>query len=211
MSETLRDQVSAFVDDELPDVECELLVRRLERDHEARRTALRYTVMGQALRGETLPGHPMDLVRRVGEALDAEGRPAASRPPVGGGFARPAGVAAMAAAVALTAIVGLRDVSPTADVATSAATAGAVAGGPAEAARALLEGGPAYTVAPSAPTMSPVTAVPNIRLTNYLVAHGEHASTLERKSIQTRIVGASRAALESEGYREVDQVDDTNR
>ena len=52
MTESIQDQVSAFIDDELSAEECAFFVRRLERDPEARRQLIRYTTMGAVLRGE---------------------------------------------------------------------------------------------------------------------------------------------------------------
>src|SRR5262252_9199467 len=68
MTEQISDQISAFIDDELPDEESGFLLRRLERDADARNRALRYTMIGAALRDELLPDQTM-LRQRIAVAL----------------------------------------------------------------------------------------------------------------------------------------------
>src|SRR5690606_28907488 len=63
MSEQIHDQVSAFLDDELSAEECAFLVRRIERDPEARDKLVRYSLIGSALREELLPPVPYILRR----------------------------------------------------------------------------------------------------------------------------------------------------
>ena len=65
MSEQIRDQISAFTDDELSAEECAFLVRQLERNPASRQRVLRYSIMGAALRGELLNPDPDILRRRV--------------------------------------------------------------------------------------------------------------------------------------------------
>ena len=68
MNDKTRDQMSAFLDDELPEAEAELLLRRLESDAGLRRAAESYLLVGQAMRGEL--GRGGALRRRVSQALD---------------------------------------------------------------------------------------------------------------------------------------------
>ena len=49
---TIEEQLSAFVDGELPQEELELLLRRLERGEGHRQTFSRYISMGSVLRGD---------------------------------------------------------------------------------------------------------------------------------------------------------------
>ena len=51
MSEQIREQVSAFLDGELPSSETELLLKRLTRDPELRQSFGRYALIGENLRG----------------------------------------------------------------------------------------------------------------------------------------------------------------
>jgi negative regulator of sigma E activity len=82
MTEQINDQISAFIDDELSAEESALLVRRFERDPNARQLAMRYTMIGAALRGELLDPHPSLLQRRVSAVLSGAAPPPAVRPVV---------------------------------------------------------------------------------------------------------------------------------
>src|ERR1700761_9089588 len=102
MSEQIREQVSAFLDGELPNSETELLLKRLTRDPELRDSFGRYALIGEAMRGD----HPTILTRgfaaRVNAAIDGEELPV-SAPPVTERSARwwrPFAGAAMVASVA---------------------------------------------------------------------------------------------------------------
>jgi negative regulator of sigma E activity len=55
MSDHIREQLSEFVDDEMPIEECDFFVRRLQLDDEARARFVRYQLIGSALRGEPSP------------------------------------------------------------------------------------------------------------------------------------------------------------
>ena len=68
MTDQINDQISAFIDNELSADESALLVRRFERDPEARARAMRYTLIGASLRGELLEPHPSVLRQRVAAA-----------------------------------------------------------------------------------------------------------------------------------------------
>ncbi len=177
--------MSAFLDDELPDGEADLLLRRLQGDADLRSAAGRFLLIGQALRGERLPGG--DLAGRVAAVLDAETTYAAEAAPAARNrWLRPAAGAAVAATVAVVALMGLDDnreaTAPeavTADVPEQAA--------PALGADEESEGY-AYTVPVDAPVaVRPVNAVP-ARLTNYMISHGERAGTLMRNGMHSRIV-----------------------
>ena len=72
MNETLKEQISAFVDGELPDNESELLVRRLSQDPELRELAARYFTVGRAVRAESVLPANSDLRSRVAAELGTE-------------------------------------------------------------------------------------------------------------------------------------------
>jgi sigma-E factor negative regulatory protein RseA len=182
MTEQINDQISAFIDDELSEEESALLVRRFERDSNARAQALRYTMIGAALRGEVLDPHSSALRRRIAAALDgvvpATGRPA---PRWSARYARPLLGFGIAAAVAVAAIGTLRFVND-AGVAPSGAAGGTVLARDQAVA-------PSYVVPQDATPAGPVTSP--IRLTNYLIHHSEYASGLGRASVSSNVVGAS--------------------
>src|SRR5262245_29077309 len=75
MTDQINDQISAFIDNELSADESALLVRRFERDTEARARAMRYTLIGASLRGELLEPHPSVLRQRISSALSGNATP----------------------------------------------------------------------------------------------------------------------------------------
>ena len=108
MTEMTREQLSAFLDDELEEREADLLVRRLSTDADLRGAAVRYAVMGDAIRTELPKGDPRVLLRRVSASVASE---AAVSGPAGRSRAGPvvkalAG-AAIAASVAVVAVLSL--------------------------------------------------------------------------------------------------------
>jgi len=109
MTTQVHEQLSALLDGELPDAEAEMAVRRLTRDTELRSMALRYSLIGDAMRNELPAARPADLVDRVRAELDKqpEAVPATTAPARTSGFARAAGGFAVAASVAVAALVAL--------------------------------------------------------------------------------------------------------
>ncbi|MGH8273007.1 MAG: sigma-E factor negative regulatory protein [Gammaproteobacteria bacterium] len=69
MSDLLREQVSAFMDGELPDEECALLVKRVGASVELTARWHLYHLLGDALRGESAPASANTLAARVERAL----------------------------------------------------------------------------------------------------------------------------------------------
>jgi len=184
MTDQINDQVSAFIDNELSADESALLVRRFERDPDARARALRYTLIGSALRGELLEPHPSVLRQRVAAALSgAPPSVAKRRERWSGRLAAPLLRVAIAATVAVVAIGTLRELNDTSLVpgAVATSTAPLQARNPAEA--------PIYVVPPEVPEGRLVT--PPITLTNYLMHHGVYASGLTRTSVNSNVVGAA--------------------
>ena len=158
-----------------------MLVRRFERDPNARTQALRYTMIGAALRGEALERSSL-LRRRISAALDGAVPVAERRAPRWSArYARPLLGFGIAAAVAVAAIGTLRLVNEAA-VAPNGAT-----GGPVLARDQVVA--PSYIVPQDATPAGPVASP--IRLTNYLIHHSEYASGLGRASVSSNVVGAS--------------------
>ena len=183
MTEQINDQISAFIDDELSAEESALLVRRFERDSNARGQALRYTMIGAALRGEVLEPHSSALRRRIAAALDGV-VPATERHAPrwsAARYARPLLGFGIAAAVAVAAIGTLRLLNE-AGVAPNGAAGGTLV------ARDQVVA-PSYVVPQDATPAGTVTSP--IRLTNYLIHHSEYASGLGRASVSSNVVGAS--------------------
>jgi len=178
MTDQINDQISAFIDNELPDDESALLVRRFERDSEARARAMRYTLIGSALRGELLEPHPSVLRQRLAAALSgATPGVVRGKPREALRFGAPLLRIGIAAAVAVVAIGTLRyfrdDALP-------------------ESAGVLPVDTESFAgdyVVPET-TDQARTGVPII-LTTYLMHHSEYASQLARTSVSSNMVGAA--------------------
>lgn len=174
VSDKIRDQISAFLDGELPVRECDLLLRRMRRDGELQRTFDRYGLVGDAIR-DSISGVPQGLLRdRVMHAVQDE-QPYAARSGIWRSWGRvlqPVAGIAVAASVAVVAVLSLRGNDqlppPLESVATNA--------------------DPSLYITVPEPTYTAPAAVPPTRLTNYLMNHSEYATTFGRKSMQTRIL-----------------------
>jgi sigma-E factor negative regulatory protein RseA len=189
MSEQIREQVSAFLDGELPNSETELLLKRLTRDAELRESFGRYALIGEAIRG---PG-PGLLTKgfsgRVNLAIDGE--PAAANGPITQDRAprwwRPLAGVAVAAGVAVVAVGALqhRTDPRTARVMTSIP---AISTASLQAPREAIS----YTV-PAAFTGVPA-AMPPARLTNYVFAHSRYSSGLDQRGVMADLLIESEEA-----------------
>jgi hypothetical protein len=111
MSEQIREQVSAFLDGELPNTETELLLKRLTRDPELRDSFGRYALLGEAMRGNhRTVALTRGFAARINAAIDGEAVPV-SVPLTSERSARwwrPLAGAAMVASVAAVAVVALQ-------------------------------------------------------------------------------------------------------
>jgi sigma-E factor negative regulatory protein RseA len=179
MSEQIREQVSAFLDGELPNSETELLLKRLTRDHELRESFGRYALIGEALRGEGAGILTKGFASRVNLAIDGE--PAVAHNSAQSApekrWWRPIAGVSVVASVAAVAIVALqqRAISPGVRSAASV-TAQNAAQSPSVAREAL-----SYTVPAS--TGEPRASVTPARLTNYVFAHSKYSSGLGQRGL----------------------------
>lgn len=194
MSETVKEQLSAFLDGELPEAETELLLRRLERDPDLKGTLSRYSLIGAALRAENHLASGHHVAARVRAALVTEpSLPVATRARP---LLRPLSGLAVAASVAALAVLGLQQwwSGEAMDVgAEPAAVVAQVA--PAPAASPVLTIAPvavrpetapvAYTT-PDAPQQGGMLAP--AELASYVLAHSDYASPLSRRSVLTGII-----------------------
>ncbi|HET7608289.1 MAG TPA: sigma-E factor negative regulatory protein [Gammaproteobacteria bacterium] len=181
MTDQINDQISAFIDNELTADESALLVRRFERDSEARARAMRYTLIGASLRGELLEPHPSVLRQRIAAALSGNAVPSVpkAREPWSDKWARPLiglGIAATVAAVAIGTLRSLNEAS---------LPGAALPAGPSVV--QVTDRDPAYVV----PQPNATSGVGGIRLTNYLMHHGEFASGLTRTSVNSNVLGGA--------------------
>lgn len=107
MNDTVKEQLSALIDGELPDEERELLHKRLATDSELRAAWQRYHLIRDAMR-ENLP----ELISRTSDSVivpDHDEHPVTVTPQSASlmRFARPAAGFAIAASVAMLAVFGV--------------------------------------------------------------------------------------------------------
>jgi negative regulator of sigma E activity len=192
MTEHLRDQLSAFLDGELPRPEVELLLRRLAGNDELRVSLSRYVVIGECLRNAPGRSVTRGFANRVSAAVAAEGG-SARRDTLRSvtRWLRPLGGLGVAATVATVAILGLQrtqNVTPAENQVASIATPAIAT----PAASTASIGGPAIEEPMSYTVPTPATGGPLIpaagRLTSYVVAHSEYSSTLGRRNVLTGII-----------------------
>ena len=192
MSEQIREQVSAFLDGELPNTETELLLKRLTRDAELREHFGRYALIGEALRGAGPHILARGFASRLNVAIDGEpavAAVAAVAGPRGSRWWRPLAGITVAAGVATVAIVALQQRAIAPGPANSPPLAAQNSAAPQRSVgvqnAALTQGGGAvrealsYTVpgaSSGTPGMSP-------RLTNYMFAHSKYSSVLGQRGV----------------------------
>lgn len=191
MTERIKEQLSAFLDGELPEPESALLLKRLERDDELRGALSRYSLIGAVLRGDGDVSAAREVAARVSVAIAREpagrlrgsmniGSAAVLRPLVGLGVA--AGVTALALLLVqqfespetrqqAPVMAQVLDPPPVEAVSTS----------------------PAALDSPSRPYTTPPAAdgpggLPAAQLANYLVAHSSYASPLVGRSVVTGLM-----------------------
>jgi sigma-E factor negative regulatory protein RseA len=177
MNDALKMQISAFVDDELPESETELLLRRLSQDAALRRQVGEYLRIGRLIRGEREVRGMGDLRNRIAAALGEQPVDVPARPEESGNrFLKPVAGVAIAASVAALALVGLRQL----DVADPART---TAGDFATPTAAMNS--PGYTEPLPADALS---GQPGEMLMQYYLSHGETTAGLGANGILTRLV-----------------------
>jgi sigma-E factor negative regulatory protein RseA len=185
MSEQIREQVSAFLDGELPNSETELLLKRLTRDGELRESFGRYALIGEALRGGGQAYLTKGFAGRVNFAIDGE-------PVSAGGHAphtraprwwRPFAGAAVAAGVAAVAVVALQHRAVVPTLRPAVLTAQNAASSPVQGAVAALA--PREAISYTVPVTLPEApaAMPPARLTNYVFAHSKYSSGLDQRGV----------------------------
>jgi sigma-E factor negative regulatory protein RseA len=177
MSEQIREQVSAFLDGELPKSETELLLKRLTRDAELRQSFGRYALIGESLRGAGRVPLSRGFAGRVNCAIDGE--PVAPHlQAIRAGHSRwwrPITGVAVAGGVMAVAIVALqqRAIAPGMRAALPVTAQSIQAPKPREAI--------SYTV-PAATPETPAL-LPAARLTSYVFAHSKYSSGLGQNNV----------------------------
>ena len=188
MNEELDSQLSAMFDNELPAAECELLARRLSRDEELKGRWSRYAAIGATIRAEGGVRLNSNLAIRVNTAISSEPavavaksveivreQPRRAMPR----WLMPLSSVALAASVAAGAVLFLRYESP-AQVASQAVPASAGSSQTLVANTASPAAPDSYVVPKTLPRRS---IVPSTQLANYVVAHSEFSSPVNRRNL----------------------------
>ena len=180
MSELLREQMSAFVDDALPGEETSLLLHRLESDAALTRAFACYQLIGASMRGEPDASALAERVRAVirGEAIAPSGRSQTWRR-----MLKPVVGMVTAASVAIVAIMVVRGMGG-GEIQPSATTV-AAPGAPANAEPV------AYTVAPRGAADGSGEAAGKARLATYVMRHGNYAIMPNSPVMNYRSVGVA--------------------
>ncbi|HMK87515.1 MAG TPA: sigma-E factor negative regulatory protein [Steroidobacteraceae bacterium] len=185
MSEQIREQVSAFLDGELPSSETELLLKRLTRETELRESFGRYALIGETMRGAIRTPLCRGFAARVNRAIDGEPATAnalalRSHPQRWWG---PIAGAAVAAGVAAVAVVALqqRAVAPSGRSSSPITVQNAAVPRPKEPV--------SYTV-PATGNGVP-TPLPAARLTSYVVAHSVYSTGLGPSNVLSGVLTAT--------------------
>lgn len=174
MTDQIREQLSALLDGELPRDEIGLLVRRLDRDPELRRTFGSYALIGETLRAPGGRIASAGLAARVAAAIDGgaetapaghEVPPAASHPAAF--WKRPVVRTALAAGAAATAVLLFRPEAANEQVAVDVTPPRVV----------------------DSPRYSPTPAQAQ-RLASYMVAHSQFSTPMVRRNVLTGLLAA---------------------
>lgn len=190
MSRTIEEQLSEFLDDELPPVEEELLLRRLGQGADHRATLSRYALIGEVMRGNAADCARPDFPQLVSDAIAAEsehaGQPGPPVSPSRGGWRYAGfGLAAGIAAVAAILLAGGDPAGP---------------GGAATEPVAMPVAQPLRFDDFDAERL-PRSRLAPARLTAYLVSHGDYSRGLSRQIMNSHVVN-QRAELLQASYQQ---------
>ncbi|MEX1993338.1 MAG: sigma-E factor negative regulatory protein [Steroidobacteraceae bacterium] len=192
MTDRIKEQLSTFLDGELPEPESALLLKRLERDDDLRGALSRYSLIGAVLRSDGDVPAARQVAARVSAAIAREPVRAAAllRMPGREVLVRSLGGLAIAAGVAFGSVLLVQQVGMQ-DPATPAAVMAEVVESPVVPVADEEETLAASYVTP--PAADAPVGLPPAELANYLVAHYGYASPLVRRSVGAGLIGASQA------------------
>jgi sigma-E factor negative regulatory protein RseA len=199
MTERIKEQLSAFLDGELPEPESALLLKRLERDDDLRAALSRYSLIGAVLRNDGDIPAARHVAARVSAAIAREpaGRMAGSSF-WSAAVLRPIAGVAVAAGVAALALLLMQQLDAR-DPGQPAPVLAQEADGPVEPVLATAdpveERSRSYTTPAAADGPG---NLPAAQFANYLVAHSSYASPLVRRSVVTGLIAAPQAGAVNE-------------
>ncbi len=191
MTDTIKEQLSTFLDGELPEAETTLLLKRLERDEDLKGTLSRYSLIGAVMRTDGDMPAARNVAARVRAAIADEPSLGLSKAPR---WIRPAAGLAVAASVALATVLllprwlpGEAGVGADTLVAAAPPSAGALPMGQASArivpVVVAAEDQPVATYTTPPVAADAAVALPSAQLASYLVAHSEYTLPLTRRNV----------------------------
>jgi sigma-E factor negative regulatory protein RseA len=190
MTDRIKEQLSAFLDGELPDPESALLVKRLERDDDLRGALSRYSLIGAVLRSDGDVPAARQVAARVSAAIAKEPFRGAAfiRLPRRDALTRGAVGLAVAASVAFGAVLLVQQ-ARLLDPAGPEAIVAQAEIPPVQPVSEEIDGTDSppeiYTTPPAIDTPA---GIPPAEFANYLVAHYGYASPLVRRSVGAGII-----------------------
>jgi sigma-E factor negative regulatory protein RseA len=192
MTDSLKEQLSACLDGELPEGELDLLLKRFDRDSELRETLGRYSLIAQAMQAKQPVGASKQFASRVMAAIDGEVAtgPVLKKRATANAmrWLRPVAGLAVAAGVATVAILSLQQPGDSPQDQFADNNPPVVTTPPDY----------DYVVPPVVASPSTNSLIPATRLTNYVVAHSEYSSPLGRRTVLSGVLADD----------DVEQVDD---
>lgn len=191
MTDSIKEQLSACLDGELPNRELALLLKQVDQNGELRSAMSRYGMISETLRTGGVARISPDFAARVMAQVAAEPQVATQRTSPAWQRLRPAAGLAIAASVAALALFSVQRTGllPTNEIVTTAAETTA-------AIQEVQQPPDRYVVPMNASTSS--VFIPATRLTNYVVAHSEYSSPLGRRSVLSGVLAEGEADLVNE-------------
>lgn len=190
MTDRIKEQLSTFLDGELPEPETALLLKRLERDDDLRGALSRYSLIGAVLRGDGDVPAARQVAARVSAAIAREPLRVSAwiRVPGRDRLVRALGGLAVAASVASGSVLLLQQAGMQ-DPAAPEAVLAQAAEPPIEPVADFADAGDT----PASPYVTPpATDAPGglapAEFANYLVAHYGYASPLVRRSVGAGLI-----------------------
>jgi sigma-E factor negative regulatory protein RseA len=192
MTDRIKEQLSTFLDGELPEPETALLLKRLERDDELRGALSRYSLIGAVLRNDGDVPAARQVAARVSAAIAREPLRVSAfvRLPRRDVLLRSLAGLAVAATVAFAAVLLVQQVGSQDPAAPEAVLAQAT-DSPVEPVSDLpgAADDPATSYVTPPATDAPGAIAP-AQLANYLVAHYGYATPLVRRSVGAGLMSA---------------------
>lgn len=208
MTDRIKEQLSTFLDGELPEQETALLLKRLERDDELRGALSRYSLIGAVLRSDGDVPAARQVAARVSAAIAREPARVAAllRMPDRESLLRSVAGLAVAAGVAFGSVLLVQQAGTLDQAMQDSVIAQAVESPvvPVSDLGSEEDELPRSYVTP--PAADAPGGLPQAELANYLVAHYGYASPLVRRSVGAGLISAPDDTALTEGTGDVSQV-----